>query len=60
MGQYFTLIRGLQGATNKTEQLSALLNAGQAIILATGMAAVMFAAVLVGRCVCKAHFLWST
>jgi ABC-type transport system involved in Fe-S cluster assembly fused permease/ATPase subunit len=29
--------------------MSALLNAGQAIILAFGMASVMFAAVLVGR-----------
>ena len=49
VGQYFGLIKGLQSATNKTEQLSAILNAGQAIILAGGMASVMFAAVLVGR-----------
>jgi len=51
VGQYFGLITGLQNVTNKTEQLSALLNAGQAVILTGGMASVMFAAVLVGRCV---------
>ncbi|GAX72622.1 hypothetical protein CEUSTIGMA_g78.t1 [Chlamydomonas eustigma] len=49
VGQYFNLVKGLQGATNKTEQLAAMLNAGQAVILAMGMASIMFAAVLVGR-----------
>jgi hypothetical protein len=49
VGQYFNLVKGLQGATNKTEQLAAMFNAGQAVILAMGMASIMFAAVLVGR-----------
>jgi ABC-type transport system involved in Fe-S cluster assembly fused permease/ATPase subunit len=44
--QYDTYLRGFQNAAIQTERLSALLNAGQAIILSVGLTLVLIAAVV--------------
>lgn len=46
---YARAFKDFQTATNKTERLAALLNGGQAIILAIGMCSAMFSAVILGR-----------
>ena len=49
VNHYSKLFSDFQAATNKTETLAALLNGGQAVILATGMCSAMFSAVILGR-----------
>jgi len=47
--QYDRYIKQYQSASGRTERLGAMLNGGQAIILALGMSSVMLTAVLLGR-----------
>jgi ABC-type transport system involved in Fe-S cluster assembly fused permease/ATPase subunit len=49
VNQYCKLFQDFQLATNKTEMLAALLNGGQAVILAFGMCGAMLSAVMLGR-----------
>lgn len=49
VNQYCKLFQDFQTATNRTELLAALLNGGQAVILALGMCGAMLSAVILGR-----------
>jgi ABC-type transport system involved in Fe-S cluster assembly fused permease/ATPase subunit len=49
VAQYDAHLSGFQRASVRTEQLSAALNAGQALILTAGMVGVMGAALRCGR-----------